>query len=407
MSFVSKRVQGLPPYLFSVIDEKKKSLQEKGVDVIDLGIGGPDLPTPDFIVKRLKKELENPLNFKYSGYAGCQEFREAVAAFYKSHYQVELDPNTEVLTLIGSKEGVAHIVPAMIDPGDVVLIPDPGYPVYRTAAYLSGGECVDLPLIATDSYRPDYSKVSDEHKNQAKLMFLNYPGNPTAATVELDVLEEAVHFAKENQIGIVHDSAYNLVTFDDYKAPSILQVQGAKEIAVEFGSLSKSFNMAGWRIGYVVGNRDIIRALSIVKGNMDTSQFLPIQKAAAAALTGDFTTVQQNNQVYNDRLERMLEALKSIGIHVEKPRGSFFIWAPVPKGYTSQGFAEKVLEEAGVIVTPGNAFGPSGEGYFRVSLTVPTARLFEAVERMKSLQFKAVERIETFSFGVKANVTNT
>lgn len=388
MAFVSKRVQGLPPYLFSVIDEKKKRLQEKGMDIIDLGIGAPDLPTPDFVVERLKRELTNPLNFKYSGYGGCQEFREAVASFYKNYYQVDLDPNTEVLTLIGSKEGIAHIVPAMIDPGDVVLIPDPGYPVYRTAAYLSGGECVDLPLIPDQNYRPDYTKVSNQHKQQAKLMFLNYPGNPTAATVELNVLEEAVHFAKKYQIGIVHDSAYNLVTFDGFKAPSILQVPGAKEVAVEFGSLSKSFNMTGWRIGYVVGNKEIIRALSIVKSNTDTSQFLPIQKAAAEALTSDYSTVEQNNQIYNERREKMVEALQNIGIQVEKPRGSFFIWAPVPKGYSSQEFAEKVLEEAGVIITPGNAFGPSGEGYFRIALTVPSERLSEAVDRMKSLKLE-------------------
>ncbi|MEK5393121.1 LL-diaminopimelate aminotransferase [Margalitia sp. FSL K6-0131] len=393
MAFVSKRVQGLPPYLFSVIDEKKKRLQEKGMDIIDLGIGAPDLPTPDFIVERLTKELANPLNFKYSGYAGCQEFREAVALFYKNHYQVDLDPDTEVLTLIGSKEGIAHIVPAMIDPGDVVLIPDPGYPVYHTAAYLSGGECVDLPLIPDQNYRPDYSKVSNQHKKQAMLMFLNYPGNPTAATVEINVLEEAVHFAKEHQIGIVHDSAYNLVTFDGYKAPSILQVPGAKEVAVEFGSLSKSFNMTGWRIGYVVGNRDIIRALSIVKSNTDTSQFLPIQKAAAEALKSDYTTVEQNNRIYHERREKVVEALRNIGIQVEKPRGSFFIWAPVPKGYSSQEFAEKVLEETGVIITPGNAFGRSGEGYFRIALTVPSARLTEAVERMKTLKLEVKSNV--------------
>ncbi|PKR84949.1 LL-diaminopimelate aminotransferase [Heyndrickxia camelliae] len=388
MPFVSKRVQGIPPYLFSVIDEKKKRLQAKGMDIIDLGIGAPDLPTPDFIVKRLTKELADPLNFKYSGYAGCQEFREAVAAFYKNYYEVDLDPNTEVLTLIGSKEGIAHIIPAMIDPGDVVLIPDPGYPVYRTAAYLSGGECIDLPLIPDQNYRPDYKQVSDQHKEQAKLMFLNYPGNPTAATVGIDVLEEAVRFAKDHEIGIVHDAAYNLVTFDGYKAPSILQVPGAKDVAVEFGSLSKSFNMTGWRIGYVVGNKEIIRALSIVKSNTDTSQFLPIQKAAAEALTSDYSTVDQNNRIYQERREKMVEALQKIGIAVEKPRGSFFIWAPVPKGYSSQGFAEKLLEEAGVVITPGNAFGPSGEGYFRISLTVPSERLTEAVERIKALQLE-------------------
>ncbi|KYC84162.1 LL-diaminopimelate aminotransferase [Heyndrickxia sporothermodurans] len=392
-SLVSKRVQGLPPYLFSVIDEKKKRLQEKGVDVIDLGIGAPDLPTPNFIVERLIKELQDPQNFKYSGYSGCQEFREAVAAFYKKQYDVELDPTTEILTLIGSKEGIAHVIPAMIDIGDAVLIPDPGYPVYRTATYLAGGECIDLPLDPKNQYRPIFSQLSQSICEKAKLMFLNYPGNPTAATVDLDVFEEAVAFAKQHQIGVIHDSAYGLVTFDSFKAPSILQIDGAKDFAVEFGSLSKSFNMTGWRIGYVVGNREIIRALSKVKSNCDTSQFLPIQKAAAEALNSDYKTVEQNNAVYNERLEKMLDALKDIGIHVEKPKGSFFIWAPVPTGFTSQQFAEKVLEEAGVIITPGNAFGPSGEGYFRISLSVPTERLDEAVKRIKSLNLEVTKHV--------------
>jgi LL-diaminopimelate aminotransferase len=388
MTFGSARVSGLPPYLFSVIDEKKKQLQRKGVDVIDLGIGSPDLPTPDFIVKRLIDELQHSANFKYSGYFGCQEFREAVAAYYKKQYQVELDPDKEILTLIGSKEGIAHIVPALIDPGDGVLIPDPGYPVYRSATYLSGGESIDLKLDAKQGYRPDFTSISKEKCQKAKLMFLNYPGNPTAATVEIDVFEEAVAFAKQHKIAVVHDAAYDLVTFDGYKAPSILQAQGAKEIAVEFGSLSKSFNMTGWRIGYVAGNREIIQALSIVKSNTDTSQFLPIQKAAAEALRSDLSTVSVNNSAYNQRMETMLEALSAIGIQVEKPRGSFYIWAKVPAGYSSQKFSEKVLEEAGVIITPGNAFGPSGEGYFRISLSVPTERLNEAVNRIKQLNLE-------------------
>ncbi|MED1202331.1 LL-diaminopimelate aminotransferase [Heyndrickxia acidicola] len=388
MAFGSARVSGLPPYLFSVIDEKKKQLQKKGVDVIDLGIGSPDLPTPDFIVKRLIDELKDPENFKYSGYSGCQEFREAVADYYKKQYQVKLDPDKEILTLVGSKEGIAHIVPALIDPGDGVLIPDPGYPVYRSAVYLSGGESINLTLNAGQGYRPDFASLSEEECQKAKLMFLNYPGNPTAATIEIDVFEEAVEFAKQHNISVVHDAAYDLVTFDGYKAPSILQVPGAKDIAVEFGSLSKSFNMTGWRIGYVAGNREIIQALSIVKSNTDTSQFLPIQKAAAEALRSDLATVSANNFAYNQRMEAMLKALSAIGIQVEKPRGSFYIWARVPAGYSSQKFSEKVLEEAGVIITPGNAFGPSGEGYFRISLSVPTERLNEAVSRIKQLDLE-------------------
>ncbi|MDQ0214150.1 LL-diaminopimelate aminotransferase [Oikeobacillus pervagus] len=388
-SFISKRVQSLPPYLFSIIDEKKKLLQKKGVDVIDLGIGAPDLPTPPFIVNRLIRELENPGNFKYSSYSGCKEYREAVASFYKKQYNVDLDPDTEVLTLIGSKEGIAHVIPALIDPGDTVLIPDPGYPVYRTATDLAGGSCADLPLDHED-YRPMFTHISDSIREKAKLMFLNYPSNPTAATIELDIFESAIAFAKKHKIAIIHDSAYGLVTFDSYKAPSILQVNGAKEIAVEFGSLSKSFNMTGWRIGYVAGNREIIQALSKVKSNTDTCQFLPIQYAAAEALNSDLSSVDENNHIYKQRLEKMINALRNIGIAVKKPRGTFFIWAAVPSGLTSQQFTEKLLEEAGVIVTPGNAFGPSGEGYFRISLSVATDRLDEAVKRMMTLDLEVM-----------------
>lgn len=383
---MSKRVQGLPPYVFSVIHEKKAHLQAKGIDVIDLGIGAPDLPTPYFIVEKMIAELAKPQNFTYSPYEGCEEFREAIAAFYEKHYSVQLDPKTEILTLIGSKEGIANIFPALIDKGDTVLIPDPGYPVYRTAAYLAGAECLHLPLDAKNQYRPLFSELSIDTCQNAKMMVLNYPSNPTAATVDLAVFQEAISFAKKYRIAVIHDAAYALVTFGDYAAPSIMQVPGAKDIAVEFGSLSKSFNMTGWRIGYVVGNKDMIRALATIKSNIDSSQFLPIQKAAAAAMLSDFTTVVDNNQVYEERLHTMLSALRTIGIEVEEPQGTFFIWARVPPTYTSTQFTEKLLEEAGVVITPGNAFGPSGEGYFRLSLSVPTVRLKEAAARMKNLE---------------------
>ena len=383
---MSKRVQGLPPYVFSVIHEKKAQLQAKGIDVIDLGIGAPDLPTPYFIVEKMMAELANPQNFKYSPYEGCEEFREAVAAFYDKQYGVKLDPKTEILTLIGSKEGIANIFPAVIDEGDTVLIPDPGYPVYQTAAYLAGAKCIHLYLDEENQYRPLFSKLSADACQNAKMMVLNYPSNPTAATVDLSVFQEAISFAKKYQIAVIHDAAYALVTFGNYTAPSIMQVPGAKDIAVEFGSLSKSFNMTGSRIGYVVGNKDMIRALATIKSNVDSSQFLPIQKAAATALLSDFTTVVDNNSVYEERLHTMLSALRTLGIEVEEPKGTFFIWGRVPPAYTSTQFTEKLLEEAGVVVTPGNAFGPSGEGYFRLSLSVPTARLKEAAARMKSLE---------------------
>ncbi|GHH99337.1 LL-diaminopimelate aminotransferase [Neobacillus kokaensis] len=383
MNFSSGRVGQIPPYLFAEINKKKAEMINSGIDIIDLGIGDPDLPTPKHIVKKLMEETQDPGNLKYPSFVGCVEFKQAVADFYFREYGVHLDPDTEVLALIGSKEGIAHIVPTLIDPGDYVLIPDPSYPVYRMATLLANGQYHNMPLKKENNYQPDFDEIPKEVLECSKLMFLNYPGNPTAATVDLPFFKESIQFAQKHNIPIAHDSAYNMVTFDAYKAPSILQVEGAKEIAVEFGSLSKTYSMTGFRIGYVAGNREIIKALSILKSNTDTGQFTPIQKAAAYALNSDQSCVTQYNQVYKKRMTALLEGLKSIGVEVEPPKGSFFIWAPVPKGYTSAEFVTSVLEQTGVIITPGNAFGPSGEGYFRVSLSVPTERLYEAVNRIK------------------------
>ncbi|MFJ8256452.1 LL-diaminopimelate aminotransferase [Peribacillus asahii] len=383
MIFQSDRVGQIPPYLFAEINKKKAAMIKSGVDVIDLGIGDPDLSTPEHIVEKLMEEIQNPLNFKYPSFIGCEEFRQAVADFYERQYGVRLDPDTEVLALIGSKEGIAHLVPSLIDPGDTVLIPDPSYPVYRMATHLANGHSYSMPLKYENNFEPDFNSIPKEILKRSKLMFLNYPSNPTAATVDQTFFERAVSFAHEHQIPIAHDSAYNMVTFDDYKAPSILQAHGAKEIAVEFGSLSKSYNMTGWRIGYVVGNKDIIKSLSILKSNVDTGQFTAIQKAAAFALNSDQSCISRHNQIYQERMKAMLDGLSTIGVHVNPPKGSFFIWAPVPEGYTSTEFVTEVLEKTGVIVTPGNAFGPAGEGYFRVSLSVPTQRLYEAVKRIK------------------------
>ena len=383
MTFHSDRIGQIPPYLFAAINKKKAEMQKAGVDIIDLGLGDPDLPTPKHIIDKLTEEAQDVKNLKYPSYVGIPEFRKAVADFYWRHYQVELDPESEVLALIGSKEGIAHLVPTLIDPGDYVLIPDPSYPVYRMATLLANGQYHNMPLKAENNFQPNYADIPKDVVEQSKLMFLNYPGNPTAATVDLNSFEEAVAFAKKNQIALAHDSAYNLITFDSYKAPSILEVEGAKEIAVEFGSLSKTYNMTGFRIGYVVGNKEIIKSLSILKSNIDTGQFAPIQKAAAFALNSDQSCIEEHNKVYKQRMDAMLEGLKTIGIELEPPKGSFFIWAPVPNGYTSAGFVENVMEQTGVIMTPGSAFGPSGEGYFRVSLSVPSERLQEAVNRIK------------------------
>ncbi|TFJ91921.1 LL-diaminopimelate aminotransferase [Lentibacillus salicampi] len=386
MSFVSDKVTHLPPYLFSEIQQKKKTLQAEGVDVIDLGIGAPDMPTPDFIIDRLAEESRIPANHRYSPYRGCTEFREAVAHFYKKQYNVDLDPETEVLAVIGSKEGIANLMHATINPGDTVLVPAPGYPVYGTAVDLAGGNSAALPLDETNGYVPLYNQVDHKSINQATIMLLNYPSNPTAATVNDDTFLEAVAFARKNQLLLVHDAAYDMITFHGYESPSVMQVPGAKSHAVEFGSLSKSFNMTGWRIGYVVGNKEVINALATFKSNIDTSQFLPIQKAAATALKSDFSAVKRHNAIYQQRMEKLYDTFREMGIEATKPNGTIFLWAKVPDGFTSTSFANKLLDEAGVIVTPGNAFGSRGEGYFRVALTVTTGRLDEVIRRMRQLR---------------------
>lgn len=384
MSFSSDIVSGIPPHVFVEFRKKKEEMIKLGIDVIDLGIGDPDLPTPQHIVDKLVEEMSYTENFKYPNFIGCDEYREAVAKFYKQQYDVDLNPEMEVVALIGSKEGIVHLVPSIINPGDYVLIPDPGYPTYKMATYMARGRHHYMPLKAKSGFKPKLNEVPKDILTQSKLMFLNYPSNPTSATVDINFYNEAVRFAKENGLVLASDFAYGLITYDDYKAPSILQAEGAKDVAVEFGSLSKSFSMTGWRIGFAVGNKEIIRSLTAIKNNTDNGQFTPIQKAGAYALTNDLSCVEKHNDVYKERLTMMVSALQSIGIKVERPKGGFFIWAPVPDGYTSKEFSNTVFEQTGVILTPGSVFGPSGEGYFRVSMSVPNERLHEAIERIKT-----------------------
>lgn len=390
MTFVSDKVSSLPPYLFAAFQKKKLALEAQGIDVIDLGIGAPDLPAPDFVVEKLAAAARVPENHRYATYSGSLVFREAVADFYKSHYGVDLDPNTEVLALIGSKEGIAHLIQAVINPGDAVLVPALSYPVYRSGVHLAGGKTVELPLDKDNGYVPLFEQVDPTDLEHAKMMFLNYPSNPTAATVDLDTLLEAITFVEKNNLLLAHDAAYDLITFNGYKAPSVMQVPNAKNHAVEFGSLSKSFNMTGWRIGYVVGNKEVIQALSTLKSNVDSSQFLPIQEAAATALKSDLSAVEANCQVYTARMEKLHHALQEMGVYAEKPKGTIFMWARVPTGYSSGAFADKLLDEAGVIVTPGTAFGPSGEGFIRIALSITMARLDEVINRLKQLDLKGM-----------------
>lgn len=383
MKYKSNRLSSIPPYKFAEVQKMKQDALNKGVDVIDLGVGDPDLPTPAHIVKKLEEEIQNPANLKYPRFAGSNVFKQAIADFYKNNYDVDLDADTEVLALIGSKEGIAHLLPSVIDPGDYVLGPDPGYPVYRMATLLAGGQYYHMSLQAANDFKPDFDTIPVDILEQAKVMFLNYPSNPTGATVDFAFYEQAVDFAKQYDILLVTDSAYNMVAFDGYKAPSILQVNGSKKYAVEFGSLSKAYCMTGWRVGYVVGNREVLQALSIYKSNVDTGVFTPIQTAAAHALTSDQSSVKEYNLIYKERMETMVAALQSIGIDAKPVKAGIFIWAPVPEGYTSEQFVATVLDQTGVIFTPGDIFGPGGEGYFRVSFSVPNERIQEAVDRIR------------------------
>lgn len=383
MEFQSNRVKDLPTYVFSAFNTKKRILKERGVDVIDLGIGDPDLPTPPHIVDRLREELNDPYQFKYPPYEGIRDLRQAVADHYLDEYNVSLNPDKEVLILIGSKEGIYHFIPSVINPADIVLVPDPGYPVYQTAIQLAGGKCYPMELTKQNKFKPEFSKIPQDILAHSSLMFLNYPGNPTSATVDIDFFEEAVSFAKENNIPIAHDFAYGRVTYGDYKAPSILQAKGAMDICVEFGSFSKTYCMTGWRIGYAVGNKEMINGLSRLKSTADSGQFMPIQKTATFALKASQDCVKNYNNIYYERMIMIVDVLKEVGIKTEAPKGSLFVWAEVPDGYTSKKFAEDILEETGVVVTPGSAFGDAGEGYFRISLSVDNERLKEAVKRIK------------------------
>lgn len=389
MEHISDRVRNLPPYLFAKLNKRKEELMAQGVDVIDLGIGAPDLPTPEFVIEELIRTAKKSENHRYPAYDGNTDFKQAVASFYKQQYDVDLNPETEVLALIGSKEGIAHLMQAVLNTGDQVLLPNPGYPVYETGVKLAGAESISFPLEEEKDFIPQFDQLHDI-ADKAKLMFLNYPSNPTSATIHLKTFMEAVSFAKEHDLIIANDAAYDLVTFGDYKSPSILQAPEAKEYAVEFGSLSKSFNMTGWRIGYVVGNEDVIHSLKTLKSNIDTGQFTPIQKAAIRALTSDLSAVKENNKVLENRMETMYQGLIDLGVKSKKPQGSIFIWAKVPKGFTSSHFAEKLLNEAGVIVTPGAAFGSAGEGYFRIAFTVTKERIEEVITRLKKLNFQEV-----------------
>ncbi len=377
---IADRIASMPPYLFAGLDANLAAKREQGVDVISLGVGDPDLPTPAHIVEALREAVGDTSTHRYPSYWGSLEFRAAVAGWYRTRFGVELDPATEVMALIGSKEGIAHLAVAFVDPGDEVLVPDPGYPVYAGGTQLAGGTVVDLPLAADEGYQPDFDAAAVGART--KLAWLNYPSNPTAAVAEVRDFDRAVAFAREHDLVIAHDAAYSEITFDGYVAPSILQAKGAKDVAVEFGSLSKHYNMTGWRIGYIVGNAEAIRALSIVKTNLDSGQFTAVQRAGIAALEGPQGHLDELRETYGRRRDLVVQTLNGLGWALKPPLGSVYVWAPVRAGMSSAEFADLLLDRAGVFVAPGSGYGERGEGFVRLSLTVPDDRLAEAMERV-------------------------
>ncbi len=385
----SGRLQQIPPYLFAEISKKIDQAKKKGVDVISLGIGDPDMPTPKHIIAELERAANDPKNHQYPDYEGMLAFREAVAAWYKKRHNVTLDPVSEVLALIGSKEGSLHLSLAFINPGDCALVPNPCYTPYRTGTILANGVVCDLPLLEANDFLPQLDRINRDVCKRAKILYLSYPNNPTTAVAGVEFYKEVVDFAKDNGIIVCSDNPYSEIAFDGYRPLSFLEVPGAKDVGVEFNSLSKPYNMTGWRIGMAVGNDDIISAMATVKNNIDSGVFNAVQHAAITALlkTPD-SQIDQLNSIYQKRRDMVYETLTGIGIKVRKPKATFYMWCKVPNGYTCAGFASHLLEKAGVVVTPGAAYGSYGEGYFRISLTVPDARLAEAMDRIKKAMSK-------------------
>lgn len=381
----SERMQSFPDHFFVELNSRIQEMQARDKDVIRLDIGSPDLPPAPEIIEALNRSAAHPDHHGYQPYRGLQELREAWAGMYQRLYQVKLDPDSEILPLMGSKEGIFNLVMASIDPGEVVLIPDPGYFTYDRATRFAGGEPVYLPLLPDNNFLPELGNIPEHHLKRAKMLWLNYPNNPTAATVNLDFFRRAVAFARQHDLLVCHDAAYTQVTYDGYQAPSILQVAGAKDVAVEFNTLSKSHNMAGWRTGVAVGNSSALQSLYTLKTNVDSGQFLPIMEAATAALTGDQGWLSDRNGIYQQRRDLVIEALHASGLNARLPQGSLYIWCPVPAGWSSESFTFALLDQAHISLTPGLIFGEHGEGFVRISFTAPLERLEEAMQRMSQV----------------------
>jgi LL-diaminopimelate aminotransferase len=379
------RIRTLPPYLFAAIDDMKRKAIEHGMDIINLGIGDPDLPTPEPIIESLRRAAGDPKHHQYPSYDGMLSFRTAVAQWYKRRFGVKADPKTEVLTLIGSKEGIGHVPLAFIDTGDVVLVPSPGYPVYPVGVSFAGGTSHFMPLTKDNGFLPDLDAIPKDVAQKSKLMFLNSPNNPTSVVASKEFFKKVIDFAKEHHIIVCHDAAYSEIYYDGKRPCSFLEAEGAMEVGVEFHSLSKTFNMTGWRIGFAVGRQEVIAGLGKVKTNIDSGVFQAIQEAGITALELDDSVTNDLRGIYQERRDVLVAGLKKLGLSLETPEAAFYVWIEVPKGFTSASFTAHLIEKAGIVTTPGNGFGEPGEGYIRMTVTTTKERLREAVDRMKKI----------------------
>jgi LL-diaminopimelate aminotransferase len=382
---LSERMRQLPPYHFADANERIAAKRASGVDVINLAMGDPDLPTPDPVIERLCEAAQQPINHRYPEYLGMVELRQAIARWFLSRFMVSMDPEGEVVPLIGSKEGLVHLSMALLDPGDIALVPDPAYTVYEVGTILAGATNYPLPLTAENSFLPDLDAIPEDIARRAKMLWLNYPNNPTGAIAPADFFHRAVRFAKEHDVLLVHDMAYADVSYDGYRPISLLEIPEARNVAVEFHSFSKSYNMAGFRMGMLVGNAEVVQALGQLKTNIDTGIFRPIQYAAIEALSLPAEWIAERNLIYQRRRDLLVEACRNLGMQVASPKAGLYLWPKIPPGQTSKDYAFWLLEQAGIFVTPGSNYGPHGEGYLRFSLTVPDARLDEAIARLTAL----------------------
>jgi len=381
---LSQKVEKLPPYLFVEVNRKITERRAKGDDIVSFAIGDPDIPTPSHIIERLCQAAHDPINHRYPESEGLPELRKAISNWYEKRFGVSLNPDTEVAPLIGSKEGIAHIAFCLIDPGDFALVPDPGYPVYSFGTTLAGGKVYYMALNENNKFLPEFKSIPQNVLERTKVIWINYPNNPTGAVADLDFFNNVVEFAKKHNLCVCHDGPYSEIAYDGYQPPSFLQAKGAKEVGIEFHSLSKSFNMTGWRIGMAVGNAEVINALKIMKSNLDSGIPQSIQLAAIEALNGPQNSIKEHNDVYQRRRDLIVETLNKMGLHATLPKASLYIWAKVPEGYTAIDFTNDLLDKVGVVVTPGTGYGRNGEGYVRLSLTVPDAVLIKGLSRMSA-----------------------